>query len=86
MFAFAASLAILRTELQELGLWDDWYPAYRRLLRDARVMMTIQVLLQRNRIPFRSRGPLLARFGRTSPSPRRTPSRCRDCHCWQDRW
>jgi glycosyltransferase involved in cell wall biosynthesis len=63
VFAFAASLAILHTELQELGLWDAWYPAYRKLLRDARVMMTIQVLLQRNRIPFRSRGPLLARFG-----------------------
>ncbi|HEY3407788.1 MAG TPA: glycosyltransferase [Propionicimonas sp.] len=63
VFAFAASLAILRTELQELGLWDAWYPAYRKLLRDARVMMTTQVLLQRNRIPFRSRGPLLARFG-----------------------
>ena len=64
VFAFAASLAILRTELRQLGLWDAWYPAYRKLLRDARVMMTIQVLLQRNRIPFRSRGPLLARFGR----------------------
>ena len=63
VFAFAASLAILRTELQQLGLWDAWYPAYRKLLRDARVMMTIQVLLQRNRIPFGSRGPLLARFG-----------------------
>jgi len=62
VFAFAASLTILRTELQQLGLWDDWYPAYRKLLRDARVLMTIQVLLQRNRIPFRSRGPLLARF------------------------
>jgi len=63
VFAFAASLAILRTELQQLGLWDAWHPAYRKLLRDARVMMTIQVLLQRNRIPVRSRGPLLARFG-----------------------
>ena len=62
VFAFAASLAILRTELRQLGLWDAWYPAYRKLLRDARVMMTIQVLLQRNRIPLRSRGPLLARF------------------------
>lgn len=62
VFAFAASLAILRTELQELGLWDAWYPRYRKLLREARVMMTIQVLLQRNRIPLRSRSPLLARF------------------------
>jgi glycosyltransferase involved in cell wall biosynthesis len=62
VFAFAASLAILRTELQELGLWDAWYPGYRKLLRDARVMITMQVLLQPNRIPLRSRGPLLARF------------------------
>jgi len=62
VFAIAASLAILRTELEELGLWDAWYPGYRKLLRDARVMMTIQVLLQPNRIPMGSRGPLLARF------------------------
>jgi glycosyltransferase involved in cell wall biosynthesis len=73
VFAFAASLAILRTELQQLGLWDAWYPAYRKLLREARVMMTIQVLLQRNRVPLRSRGTLLARFAerlRTLAEPR----------------
>jgi glycosyltransferase involved in cell wall biosynthesis len=73
VFAFAASLAILRTELQQLGLWDAWYPAYRKLLREARTMMTTQVLLQPNRIPFRSRGPLLARFAqrlRTLAAPR----------------
>lgn len=64
VFAFAASLAILRTALQELGLWDAWYAGYRKLLRDARVMVTLQVLLQPNRIPLRSRGPLLARFAR----------------------
>lgn len=64
VFAFAASLTILRTALQELGLWDAWYAGYRKLLRDARVMVTIQVLLQPNRIPLRSRGPLLARFAR----------------------
>jgi len=64
VFAFAASLAILRTELRQLGLWDAWYPSYRKLLRDARLMMTIQVLLQHNRIPLGSGGPLLARFGK----------------------
>jgi glycosyltransferase involved in cell wall biosynthesis len=64
VFAFAASLAILRTELQLLGLWDAWYPSYRKLLRDVRVMMTVQVLLQHNRVPLGSRGPLLARFGK----------------------
>ena len=64
VFAFAASLAILRRELQEIGLWDAWYPGFRKLLRDARVMMTIQVLLQPNRVPLRSRLPLLSRFGR----------------------
>jgi glycosyltransferase involved in cell wall biosynthesis len=62
VFAFAAALAILRVELQEMGLWEAWYSNYRKLLRDSRVMMTIQIMLQRNRIPLRSRGPLLARF------------------------
>lgn len=74
VFAFAASLAILHRELQEIGLWDAWYPSFRKLLRDARMMMTIQVLLQPNRVPLRSRLPLLARFGRrlrtlTEPRP-----------------
>ncbi len=64
VFAFAAVLAILRDELQQAGLWEAWYPSYRKLLRDARVMLTIQVLLQRNRIPVRSRGPILARLGK----------------------
>ena len=62
--AFAAALTILRRELQQLGRWEAWYPSFRRLLREARAMMTIQVLLQPNRIPLRSRGPLLARFDR----------------------
>ncbi len=62
VFAFAAALAVLRAELHELGLWSAWYPSYRRLLRSSRVMMTIQVLLQRNRIPLRNRGVILARF------------------------
>ena len=64
VFAFAAALAILRRELQREGRWEAWYPSFRGLLRQARVMMTLQVLLQPNRIPLRSRGPLLARFAR----------------------
>ncbi|MGV8907764.1 MAG: glycosyltransferase family 2 protein [Propionicimonas sp.] len=64
VFAFAAALAILSRELQQAGRWEAWYPSFRGLLRDARVMMTIQVLLQPNRIPLRSRFPLLARFAR----------------------
>jgi glycosyltransferase involved in cell wall biosynthesis len=64
VFAFAAALAILRRELQQLGRWEAWYPSFRGMLREARVMMTIQVLVQPNRIPLRSRGPLLARFDR----------------------
>ncbi len=62
VFAFAAALAILRVELHDLGRWEAWYPSYRKLLRSSRVMMAIQVLLQRNRIPLRSRGAILARF------------------------
>jgi len=64
VFAFAAALAILRRELQQLGRWEAWSPSFRRLLRDARVMMTMQVWVQPNRIPLLSRGPLLARFSR----------------------
>ncbi|HSK33367.1 MAG TPA: glycosyltransferase [Propionicimonas sp.] len=79
VFAFAAALAILRTELLQAGLWDAWYPGYRKLLRDARVMMAIQVWLQPNRVPLRLRGPLLARFdqrlrGLAEPRPSSLPS------------
>ncbi|HEY3339792.1 MAG TPA: glycosyltransferase [Propionicimonas sp.] len=63
VFGFAAALAILREALHELGLWEAWYPSYRKLLRSSRLMMAIQVLLQRNRIPVRRRGAILARFG-----------------------
>jgi glycosyltransferase involved in cell wall biosynthesis len=78
VISFAAALAILRRELQQAGVWDAWYRDYRQLLRAGRVMMTIQVLLQPNRIPLRSRGPLLARFGErlralADPRPGRAP-------------
>lgn len=72
-------LAVLRAELHELGLWSAWYPSYRRLLRSSRVVVTIQVLLQRNRIPLRSRGVILARFAArlhalAEPRPEALPS------------
>ncbi len=64
VFSFAAAIDILRTDLQQNGLWEAWQPSYRRLLRQARIMMTALVLLQRNSIPLRARGPLLARYAR----------------------
>jgi len=62
VFSFAAAIDILRREIHRLGLWDAWLPSYRRLLGQARSMMAVQVLLQRNRIPLRQRVPLLVRF------------------------
>ena len=62
VFSFAAAINILRHEIDRLALWDSWQPSYRGLLREARWMMTVQVLLQRNRIPVRNRLPLLVRY------------------------
>jgi glycosyltransferase involved in cell wall biosynthesis len=64
VFSFAAAIDILRRELIRQGLWDAWQPSYRRLLRQARAMMSVQVLLQRNHIPFRKRIPVLVRYFR----------------------
>lgn len=62
VFSFAAAIDILRRELVRLELWEAWQPSYRRMLRQARWMMALQVLAQRNSIPIRSRLPLLSRF------------------------
>ncbi|HEY3409441.1 MAG TPA: glycosyltransferase [Propionicimonas sp.] len=62
VFSFAAAIDILRREIYRLGLWEAWRPSYRRLLRQARSMMAVQVLLQRNHIPIGHRIPLLARY------------------------
>ncbi len=62
VFSFAAAIDILRREIHRMGLWEAWYPSYRHLLRQARSMMALQVLLQRNHIPVGHRIPLLARY------------------------
>ena len=62
VFSFAAALDILRRDLHADGRFDAWRRSYRRLLREALWMMSLQVLLQRNRIPLRARGPLLVRY------------------------
>lgn len=64
VFSFAAAIDILRLDLHHDGRWESWQRSYRRLLREARVMMGLQILFQRNSIPLRARGPLLARFNR----------------------
>lgn len=64
VFSFAAAINILRHDLHQDGRWEAWQRSYRRLLREARAMMAIQVLLQRNSIPFAARVPLLARYTR----------------------
>jgi len=62
VFSFAAAVDILRRDLHADGRFDAWQRSYRGLLREAAWMMSIQVLLQRNRIPLGARGPLLARY------------------------
>jgi glycosyltransferase involved in cell wall biosynthesis len=64
VFSFAAALDILRRDIHANGMWDQWHPAYRRLLREARAMMGFQVIFQRNHIPVRHRLPLLLRYNR----------------------
>ncbi|MGV8909461.1 MAG: glycosyltransferase family 2 protein [Propionicimonas sp.] len=64
VFSFAAAIDILRRDLVRQELWDAWQPSYRRLLRQARAMMSVQVLLQRNHIPLRHRIPVLVRYFR----------------------
>ncbi|MFZ1410313.1 MAG: glycosyltransferase [Micropruina sp.] len=64
VFSFAAAVDVLRTDLHQSGLWEAWQPSYRRLLRQAFFMMTSLVVLQRNSIPLRSRGPLLLRYAK----------------------
>jgi hypothetical protein len=64
VFSFAAAIDILRRDLLREGPWEAWQPSYRRLLRQARAMMSIQVLLQRNHIPLRNRIPVLVRYFR----------------------
>ena len=62
VFSVAAAIDILRRDLFANGRWDEWRGSYRRMLRQTLGMMTVQVLLQPNRIPLRARGPLLVRF------------------------
>ena len=64
VFSFAAAIDLLRHDLQQNHLWDSWNRSYRRLLRQAQMMMSVQVLLQRNHIPLRQRAPLLVRYAR----------------------
>lgn len=64
VFSFAAAIGILRAGLHEQGRWDAWRHSYHRLLRQAFVMISTQVLFQRNHIPLRARGPLLYRYAR----------------------
>ncbi len=64
VFSFAAAINVLRHDLHTNGLWELWQRSYRRLLREALTMMSLQVLFQPNHIPLRQRGPLLVRFTR----------------------
>ena len=64
VFSFAAAIDLLRHDLHENDLWDGWNRSYRRLLRQALMIMGMQTMLQPNRIPLRQRGPLMVRFAR----------------------
>lgn len=64
VFSFAAAIDLLRHDLLAQGRWEAWRPDYLRLLRQAAVMISAQVVFQRNRIPLRVRGLLLRRYAR----------------------
>jgi len=64
VFSFAAAIDLLRHDLHENDLWDAWNRSYRRLLRQALMIMGAQTMLQPNQIPLRQRGPLMVRFAR----------------------
>ncbi len=64
VFSFAAAIDILRHDLVRQGRWEAWQPSYRRLLRQAFCMMSLQVLFQKHEIPWRARLPLLTRYAR----------------------
>lgn len=90
VFSFAAAINLLRHDLDEQGLWDEWRPHYRALLREAAVMMGLQVLLQPTRIPLRARVPVMVRFlrrlrelaQRPSSGKRLRPVRLRSNRPW----
>ena len=64
VFSFAAAIDLLRHDLDENDLWHAWNRSYRRLLRQALMIMCVQTMLQPNHIPLRQRGPLMVRFAR----------------------
>lgn len=64
VFSFAAAIDLLRHDLQSLGRWDAWRRDYLRLLRQAAVLIPVQVVVQRNHIPLRARVPVLRRYVR----------------------
>jgi len=64
VFSFAAAIDLLRHDLHQTDLWDAWNRSYRRLLRQALMIMGVQTLLQPNRMPLRQRGALMVRFAR----------------------
>ncbi len=64
VFSVAAALDILRRYLHAEGLWDAWSPAFRGMLRQLFVLISVQVVFQRNRIPLPARGPLVLRYAR----------------------
>jgi len=64
VFSFAAAIDLLRHDLHENDRWDGWNRSFRRLLRQALMIMGVQVMLQPNHIPLRQRVPLMVRFAR----------------------
>lgn len=80
VFSFAAAIDLLRHDLRALGRWEAWRRDYLRLLRQAGVLITAQVILQRNHIPLRARVPVLRRYVRRlhrladTPDGKRVPA------------
>ncbi|MGC3952801.1 MAG: glycosyltransferase [Propionicimonas sp.] len=64
VFSLSAALDLLRRYLHHSGRWAEWGRRYQRLLRQSLALTAIQVIVQPNHIPLRTRLPLLARYAR----------------------
>lgn len=64
VFSIAAAIDMLRRYLLHSGHWAEWGAGYRRLLRQSLALTALQIMIRPNRIPLRTRVPLLVRYVR----------------------
>jgi len=64
VFSVIAALDILRQDLHATGRWDEWRSAYASTLFQMQVLISLQLLFQRNSVRLSARLPLLRRLFR----------------------